>query len=100
MDFVDLFSGAGGLSEGLSEAGFHCLFANEINPVYARTFAGSHREAKVTTADIRTIDADRIRLFPDHFILYGSMAEQFAQVGIRCSTTAGTDYRIVNQTIC
>ena len=32
LKMIDLFSGAGGLSEGLSEAGFHSLFASEIVP--------------------------------------------------------------------
>lgn len=60
LSFIDLFSGAGGLSEGLSEAGFHCLFANEIVPVYAETFKKNHVNANVTTADIRTLDANEI----------------------------------------
>ena len=34
LTMLDLFAGAGGLSEGLSEAGFHSLFASEIVPVY------------------------------------------------------------------
>ena len=38
LKMIDLFSGAGGLSEGLSEAGFHSLFASEIVPVYAQTY--------------------------------------------------------------
>ena len=54
---IDLFAGAGGLSEGLSEAGFHCLFANEIMPVYAQTYMRNHVGTKVLTSDIRTVDA-------------------------------------------
>lgn len=54
---IDLFAGAGGLSEGLSEAGFHCLFANEVMPIYAQTYMKNHIGTKVLTADIRTIDA-------------------------------------------
>lgn len=38
LKMLDLFAGAGGLSEGLSEAGFHSLFASEIVPVYAQTY--------------------------------------------------------------
>lgn len=54
---IDLFAGAGGLSEGLSEAGFHCLFANEVMPVYAQTYMRNHVGTKVLTSDIRTVDA-------------------------------------------
>lgn len=56
-NFIDLFSGAGGLSEGLKEAGINCLFANEVVPVFAKTYARNHIGTKVLTADIRTLDA-------------------------------------------
>jgi len=58
---IDLFSGAGGLSEGLSEAGFHSLFANEIIKEYADTYKKNHPSTLVTTADIRDLDANEIR---------------------------------------
>ena len=56
LTMIDLFAGAGGLSEGLSEAGFHSLFASEIVPEYANTYRANHKGATVHTADIRTLD--------------------------------------------
>ena len=61
LKMIDLFSGAGGLSEGLSEAGFHSLFASEIVPVYAQTYKKNHPDTNVFTADIRTLDANEVR---------------------------------------
>ena len=60
LTMLDLFAGAGGLSEGLSEAGFHSLFASEIVPVYANTYKLNHPGAKVFTADIRSLDAGEV----------------------------------------
>ena len=61
LKMLDLFAGAGGLSEGLSEAGFHSLFASEIVPVYAQTYQHNHPNAILHTADIRELDANEVR---------------------------------------
>lgn len=60
MTAIDLFSGAGGLSKGLSEAGFASLFANEVVPVYAETYKRNHKSSVVATEDIRMIDANQV----------------------------------------
>lgn len=58
---IDLFAGAGGLSEGLEEAGFHSLFASEVVPQYALTYKKNHPNAEVSIADIRSTDPESIR---------------------------------------
>lgn len=39
MNHIELFAGCGGLSLGLDTAGFELLFANELSPMAAETFA-------------------------------------------------------------
>ena len=58
---IDLFAGAGGLSEGLEEAGFHGVFASEIVPQYADTYRKNHQGTLVATEDIRNLDAEQVR---------------------------------------
>lgn len=58
---IDLFAGAGGLSEGLEEAGFHGIFASEIVTQYAETYRRNHPGTVVATADIRSLDAEKVR---------------------------------------
>jgi len=61
LKMIDLFAGAGGLSEGLREAGFKSLYANEVVPTYANTYRVNHPKTIVESADIRTVNARKVR---------------------------------------
>lgn len=62
LKMIDLFSGAGGLSEGLRQSGFHSLYANEIMKTYSETYALNHPDTIMDQRDIRIVDAQAIRL--------------------------------------
>lgn len=53
---IELFSGAGGLSVGLEQAGFKVVIANEIESDFANTFKFNHPESKMICGDIHDID--------------------------------------------
>lgn len=54
---VDLFSGCGGLTQGLKEAEFDVLAAVEMDPLAAETYAINHPAVKVLQADIQTVSS-------------------------------------------
>lgn len=58
---IDLFSGVGGLSEGLRQAGFKTKYAFEIDEVASRSYSINHKEVKVITKDIRKVDMNEIK---------------------------------------
>ncbi|MCX8517953.1 MAG: DNA (cytosine-5-)-methyltransferase [Rhodoferax sp.] len=60
MKLVDFFAGAGGLTCGLNMAGFQSILGSDIHPVYARTFANNHPDAKIITSDIRKLTESEI----------------------------------------
>jgi DNA (cytosine-5)-methyltransferase 1 len=57
----DLFSGVGGLTEGLRQAGFDTKFAFEINEIAAKAYSLNHENTIVITKDIRNVDLDEIK---------------------------------------
>lgn len=57
---IDLFSGCGGLSEGLKQAGFKVVAGIEIDKNAARTYKMNHLETVLFEDDIRKLDTEEI----------------------------------------
>lgn len=58
---LDLFAGAGGLSVGLSRAGFEIAAAVEVDPAACETFASLHPQTELEAADVRGLRFRRLR---------------------------------------
>lgn len=65
---IDLFCGAGGMSEGIIQAGFHILFSSDINADVEKTYVNRHEQLGLIQnentyfhrGDIREIDGEFI----------------------------------------
>lgn len=55
---IDLFCGAGGLSQGFYDQGFNVLVANDIDPFSAQTYKASHPETTFIEGQIEAIGAE------------------------------------------
>lgn len=61
LNSIDLFSGAGGLSEGMKQAGFNVLAAVENNFDAAKTFKVNNPDAHIFESDIRLVSPTEIK---------------------------------------
>lgn len=61
MKCIDLFSGAGGLSCGLKQAGFSPLIANEWIPQFAETYKINNPETEVIVGDVREVSETNLK---------------------------------------
>ena len=57
---IDLFCGAGGLTEGLKKAGFCVLAGVENNPIAAETYKLNNRIAKIYEGDICKLSPEQM----------------------------------------
>jgi DNA (cytosine-5)-methyltransferase 1 len=55
---IDLFCGAGGLSEGFRQAGFRVLAGNDVDVSSGKTFAATHPEATFLPGPIQNYSAE------------------------------------------
>ncbi len=58
---IDLFCGAGGITEGFRQAGYRCLYGNDRMPEAMETFSFNHPEAWADDRDIEDVDPVDVR---------------------------------------
>ncbi len=58
---IDLFAGAGGITEGFRQAGAECLFANDFNDSAVETFKLNHPATKAVCGPVEEQDPALIR---------------------------------------
>lgn len=58
---IDLFCGAGGLTEGFKQAGFQCLYGNDVNEYAIQTFQLNHPHSWADPRSIQQVDARYVR---------------------------------------
>jgi DNA (cytosine-5)-methyltransferase 1 len=97
---VDLFSGAGGLSEGLTRAGFRVLLALDHDPVALRTYRLNHPavpDNRILCRDIKSLRPGELRKLVGRGcidLLAGAPPCQgFSHAGFRSKVTQ-TGYRL------
>ncbi len=60
IDFFDFFSGCGGTSRGMQEAGMEARFALDLDPDAKRTFESNFPKARFICSDIRDVSVDDV----------------------------------------
>jgi DNA (cytosine-5)-methyltransferase 1 len=58
---IDIFSGCGGLTQGMHQANFKTQLAFEIDELASKTYKLNHPKAKVITKDIRSVSIAEIK---------------------------------------
>ncbi len=59
---IDLFCGAGGLTEGFRRAGYRCLYANDFDSWAIETFRVNHPETLADNSLIENISPEKLRV--------------------------------------
>lgn len=61
LSTIDLFCGAGGITEGFRQTGFRCLYANDCMPEAIRTFEANHPGVRADCEIIERVRPAEIR---------------------------------------
>lgn len=61
LSSIDLFCGAGGITQGFRQAGYHCLYANDVMPEAIETFRHNHVSTLAECKSIEEVSAISLR---------------------------------------
>src|SRR3989344_1744061 len=89
INTLDLFCGAGGLSEGFKEAGFNVLLGVDTNKIALETFKLNHTKSKILCKDISKVSGKEIRKIVNKkidIIIGGAPCQGFSMAGKRDPT--------------
>lgn len=86
LNFIDLFSGAGGLSCGLELAGMNCVLGVDMDKHAIETFKNNHHSAETFCGSITELSAAKIRELTHnqtiHAVVGGPPCQGFSTVGL------------------
>ena len=95
MKFIDLFAGLGGFHYGMSNAGFECVFACELDPKLRELYEFNY--GLKVWGDIRQAREDNI---PEHDILCaGFPCQPFSLAGLKRGTECPESGRLVDEVL-
>lgn len=86
LNFIDLFSGAGGLSCGLELAGLNCLLGIDMDKNAMASFGENHKNAKTFCGPISTVTSAILKKLTNnqkiHLVVGGPPCQGFSTVGL------------------
>jgi DNA (cytosine-5)-methyltransferase 1 len=86
LNFIDVFSGAGGLSCGLELSGHQCVLGVEMDKFASETFKNNHKNAEVFCGNIIDLDKEKLLKLTKnkkiHAIVGGPPCQGFSTVGL------------------
>ena len=90
LNFIDLFAGAGGMSQGFLMEGFHLVSANEIDKNFFETYKQNHQKSELILGDITNQEVvEKITSVPKNadigVVIGGPPCQGFSYAGWRNS---------------